>query len=259
MSFILDALKKSESERQRQAGPALFEVRIAPPRSRFPAWAIALVALLAINVVIVAWLLLRPAPAVTQAAAPAPPLPQPSTPKQPDTAGDLPLAVATPEPAPRRTRTPEPAAARRPDNVAQETAYRRRAVQPEAGPATPGAGLAAEPVLDEEEISLGELNPDDYEPAVEPGAPLPASQRSAPSVTTGLPSYQQVAASAGLNFPQLSLDLHVYADDPQNRFVLVNMQRLSEGDSLPQGVQVESITPDGVVMSYRGTRFLLTR
>ena len=27
MSFILDALKKSDSERQRQAGPALLEVR----------------------------------------------------------------------------------------------------------------------------------------------------------------------------------------------------------------------------------------
>ena len=29
MSFILDALKKSESDRQRQSAPALFEVKVA--------------------------------------------------------------------------------------------------------------------------------------------------------------------------------------------------------------------------------------
>jgi len=32
MSFILDALKKSETDRQRQATPALFEVKVAAPR-----------------------------------------------------------------------------------------------------------------------------------------------------------------------------------------------------------------------------------
>src|SRR4030088_2868936 len=59
MSFILDALKKSESDRQRQSGPALFEVKVAPPRSRFPVWAIAIVALLVVNMIIVGWMLLR--------------------------------------------------------------------------------------------------------------------------------------------------------------------------------------------------------
>ncbi len=34
MSFILDALKKSEAERQRQTGPTLLEVRVTQPRRR---------------------------------------------------------------------------------------------------------------------------------------------------------------------------------------------------------------------------------
>jgi len=59
MSFILDALKKSETDRQRQSGPALFEVKVAQPKAGFPIWAIAIVALLVINMVIVGWLLLR--------------------------------------------------------------------------------------------------------------------------------------------------------------------------------------------------------
>src|SRR3954464_9971006 len=66
MSFILDALKKSETDRQRQASPALFEVKVAAPRRKFPAWAIGLAALLAVNLAVLAWVLLR------QPAAPSP-------------------------------------------------------------------------------------------------------------------------------------------------------------------------------------------
>src|ERR1700730_18717801 len=59
MSFILDALKKSESDRQRQSGPALFEVKVAAPRTRLPLWAIAIAGLLAVNLAIVMWMLSR--------------------------------------------------------------------------------------------------------------------------------------------------------------------------------------------------------
>ena len=38
MSFILDALKKSEAERQRRAGPALLGMRLPNPRRHIPAW-----------------------------------------------------------------------------------------------------------------------------------------------------------------------------------------------------------------------------
>ena len=63
MSFILDALKKSENDRQRQSSPALFEVKVAAPRRNFPTWAIGLAVLLGINLLILVWFLLRsPAP-----------------------------------------------------------------------------------------------------------------------------------------------------------------------------------------------------
>src|SRR5487761_729483 len=59
MSFILDALKKSESDRQRQSGPSLFEVKVAPPRRSLPIWAVAIAVLLGINVIVISWMLLR--------------------------------------------------------------------------------------------------------------------------------------------------------------------------------------------------------
>lgn len=73
----------------------------------------------------------------------------------------------------------------------------------------------------------------------------------------GLPLYQQIVDSAGL--PSLHLDLHVFADRRRDRFVMINMHRLGEGDSLPDGVHVDTIRPDGVVLTYHGTRFLLPR
>ena len=59
MSFILDALKKSEAERQRQAGPALLEMRVVAPQRRLPLWALVVGVLLVVNVLLLAWFALR--------------------------------------------------------------------------------------------------------------------------------------------------------------------------------------------------------
>jgi general secretion pathway protein A len=78
MSFILDALKKSETDRQRQSMPALFEVKVAPPRRRFPLWAVGLAVLFGVNLLALLWVLLRPGspaaetPAIVSAPASAP-------------------------------------------------------------------------------------------------------------------------------------------------------------------------------------------
>src|SRR5262245_51481732 len=77
MSFILDALKKSETDRQRQASPALFEVKVATPRRKFPYWAVGLAVLLGVNLLALAWVLLRkPEAPAAAAAAPAIATPQ---------------------------------------------------------------------------------------------------------------------------------------------------------------------------------------
>jgi general secretion pathway protein B len=66
MSFILDALKKSEIERQRQTVPGLMETRLSPRRKRLPVWAVALCALLGVNLLVLTLVLWkRGAPAAT--------------------------------------------------------------------------------------------------------------------------------------------------------------------------------------------------
>jgi general secretion pathway protein B len=89
-----------------------------------------------------------------------------------------------------------------------------------------------------------------------PAASKPARPQLAPSdVAANLPDYSRV--SAGM--PPLRLDLHSYSEQPQQRYALINMHKVQEGDTLPEGPRVLHILPDGVVLSYQGTEFVLGR
>jgi general secretion pathway protein B len=277
MSFILDALKKSETDRQRQNGPALFEVRVAPPRNALPLWAVGLAVLLAVNLVIVAWVLLRRPATVEVAAAPpaaaqaAPPLqqmqmaPQQMAPQmvmQPTS----PPAQAYQGAQQGQAMTPMgntvPVSGTPPTAPVGQTAGM---TQPPSGGGVPGAPA---PAVDAQSMGGGaqsdegtgeKLNPDDYAPAADPGPIQGFGNHVARNTASGVPLYQDAIVAPGANIPDLRLDLHVFAAKPQDRFVMINMKKLHEGDSLPNGVHVESITPEGAVLSHDGAKFLLPR
>ncbi len=61
MSFILDALKKSETERQRQNAPGFADVPEATDPPRAPRWLWILGGLLAVNLIVLLGVMLRPA------------------------------------------------------------------------------------------------------------------------------------------------------------------------------------------------------
>jgi len=246
MSFILDALKKSESDRQRQSGPALFEVKVAAPRARFPLWAVAVAILLVVNLVIVAWMLLRhPAAHAESAAAPLPAPAPPATTLLPAPASAPPAAQSQPLSAPVAAVAAATPAAGTPAPAAAGTMPPALAAAGAVPPAaTPGA-------------SPEDTKAEDLAPAAEPPPPLTSHVRR--GTADGVPLYQDWAATPGTQVPQLRLDLHVYAAQPQERFVMINMHKLREGDALPEGPRVESITPEGAVLSYNGSRFLLPR
>jgi general secretion pathway protein B len=251
MSFILDALKKSENDRQRQSGPALFEVRVAPPRTRFTMWAIAVAVLLVINLAVIGWMTLhRSASPMTAAASPSLTPAPVGLPSGPTTAP----APASPAAV---TSTPAASVSAAPGSVANVT------------PATPGVGTPTltpsngppgnGPDLSNNPRPEGQVNPDDYEPAKDPGTQSAGQGHVTRSTESGLQSYEEMVANPATHVPELRLDLHVYAANPKERFVFINMRRLREGDSLPDGVRVDSITAEGAIMSFRGSRFVLQR
>ena len=71
MSFILDALKKSETDRQQQGSAEFASVPTSPATSSVPRWLWVLGILLAINLAVLIGLLFKPDTATTPAAAPA--------------------------------------------------------------------------------------------------------------------------------------------------------------------------------------------
>ena len=101
MSFILDALKKSEAERRRQTGPTLYEMRAAPRRTSLPTWVLVVLAALAVNLLVLGYLLLRKPPAPTAPIPAATPAPVAAAPTPPARAS-APEAVAPVEQGPFR-------------------------------------------------------------------------------------------------------------------------------------------------------------
>ncbi|HEY8506820.1 MAG TPA: general secretion pathway protein GspB [Steroidobacteraceae bacterium] len=257
MSFILDALKKSENDRQRNSGPALFEVKLAAPRQRVPVWTIVVAVLLVLNLGLVAWLATRkPNSQVAQATTPAA---QPAAPAPATAPAFVPAPATAPAPAPApvlqsaapATTAPAPATQTPPAQypaTVQQSFPQLAAVQPPQSSPAPATAPQSFPE---------EINPDDYAPAVPPEA-APARQPFVRRGTeSGLPTYEELESNG--RAPSLRMDLHVYSPNPADRFVMINMQRLREGEATSDGVQVDRITSDGAILSYRGERFVLHR
>ncbi|MEJ0085952.1 MAG: general secretion pathway protein GspB [Pseudomonadota bacterium] len=243
MSFILDALKKSETDRQRQSSPALFEVKVAQPRRRFPLWAVGLGVLLGVNVLVLVWVLLREPRA---AAAAAEPLAANNASANGAVTNSAPPGMVT---VPATVTIPT--TVNIPINSAPSITM--GAGNPEPGVVAPSSTppLAEEPQLSRHEPSVPpDYDSRDYAPAVSVTRANAAAAQRAGSI----PSRDEVLAQ-GVQLPDLRLDLHVYAVDPAQRFVFVNMRKLREGEMLPEGVRVDRITPTGAELSYRGTRF----
>ncbi len=75
----------------------------------------------------------------------------------------------------------------------------------------------------------------------------------------GLPEWGELPLDFRSQFELPHVDVYVYADEPQRRFVLMDMQKYREGDTLASGIVLEKIQPGYVQMNYQGTRFRLDR
>jgi general secretion pathway protein B len=225
MSFILDALKKSEIERQRQPVPGLMDTRSGPRRNRLPVWAIALGVLLGINLLVLTFVLTRKSAPTAQAPQQAVPASAPEAAAPPETHFS-PLDTAPPVYAPEiPVASGEAAAPLEPPTV-------RRA---SAGGAGIGAVRAAH-------------HPD----------PL-LSDGDSKADQEILPSINEISLTGAQALPELHLDVHVYGTKAADRFVYVNSRKYHEGARLQEGPTVEHIRRDGVVLSYQGLRFILPR
>jgi general secretion pathway protein B len=262
VSFILDALRKSEHERQRQTGPGLAEVPVAPAKSKSNVWATAAIVLLVVNLIAVGVLLLRRAQQHDAAATPA------ASASADATAPAAGPTLASP-PAQPPAVTQSEATAPAPRRPAADKPVHRNPLADEVGGADPTlrAAASAVPIGPPAVVKnsgtrrgsvvyapIAEADDEPYSPqAAEP--PVPAAPTNVAPARESLPGADELTARGSL--PALHLDLHVYAAQPQQRFIFVNSRKYREGETMAEGPQVEQITADGAVLSFRGNRFKL--
>ena len=257
MSFILDALRKSENARQRHGGPTLAEVPIARRKESRPWWIAVVAALLAVNVLVMLYVLTRgPEPTPAQVAVPPVSVPAPAAALQPSVAAPpapaaapvaaAPVVAAPAQPASIAVPVIPPATAVAAGRSLAEEAAATAVVQP-GDPDAPSRAIAAA------------ANVPDREPIVRsltPGTPEGTSQTAGEE---NLPTLNELTGERATELPAMHLDIHVYSTNPADRFVFINNRKYNEGATLQEGPVVERIRADGVVLNQRGFRFILPR
>ncbi|WP_137174983.1 general secretion pathway protein GspB [Massilia sp. HP4] len=228
MSYILEALKKAQAERQLGNAPTIHApppVYAAPERAQGANRRTLMIGLGlgALLVAAAALLWLRqggeqpvqlaaataPAPVATPAPNPAPVVAAPPTAAPAPVQREVAPVMAKPAPAPVKASQPRPAA-----------------------PAAP----AAEPVR---------ANPE----------PAPAPAPAAPAGDESLRSLQQLPEALRREIPPVTFGGYIYSPTPGESLLLVDKMLRREGEEVAPGLVLERLTPKAAVMNYRGTRY----
>lgn len=248
MSYLLEALRKSERERQETSPvpslqtPAVEWESADDGRSRSP-WLMVAVLAICLNTVLLALLVWRfgfaanaPAdsaaiehalPAGGTGAVAAAPLAPPAvivvqSPREPTAA----IVVRERETAP--TNQAEP-------NIQTEPSTPARAPSRPDISAAPAANVTA---------------PKDASgPAIEPAAP-----------DTGVAepvSIHALPLSLRQQLPMLTMNSHIYASNARDSFVMINGSAFAPGQTISTDLTLVAVVPEGALLDFRGQRFLL--
>jgi general secretion pathway protein B len=276
MSYILDALKRSQEERELGNVPTLssrFAQQEPLRRGQNVPWALSALLLATVAVAVALYALLRgdgggdlpPAPPVATAPAVQPPptvVPPPSAPVQPS--------------APPAARKPPSNAPASPQSaVSQPSAAAQPRVRSVVRPLAQGLETVAPPVpadLQKEvdafrQRVMGEQEPAPTEATEESAQHEDAAEASPAAAQSpgeqereeAIPRFRALPSGVQSQIPPHRISVHVYVAEPARRFVILDSQRMAEGDRNDSGLRLEEIRPDGVVLSYGTHRFFEER
>lgn len=65
----------------------------------------------------------------------------------------------------------------------------------------------------------------------------------------------ELPLSVQQEMPKMSISALAYSSQPKDRLVSINDHVLREGMAVAPGLTLEQITPDGMILSYKGYRF----
>jgi len=247
MSFILDALRKSDQTRQTTVLPAapsgtlgsstmsIDSSFIAPEMQTSFRWQWPVVIVLLVS--LLGWWQLgslngspkqnpaTPLPTQSQVIASTPSVIQPSITRA-TSAPPTPASAST-KPTPRIKQLDGSSATPSAPSTPQHTTTAPHAASPRS-PSTPHSSHPSHP-------STHEL-------------PLPSTS----NVTE---TENELPPNLLAELPKISVAAHSYSQKPKASFIFANDRMLHEGESLSPGLRLERITSDGMILDYKGYRF----
>jgi general secretion pathway protein B len=249
MSYILDALKKSEKERKRGMVPDILttqDAMVQEPKKRL-LWPHLLVVALLLNAGVLVWWLSPWQSKKTNAVAQSTAVQQRESKsfKSDREISDARLSVAVDE----ENFSPEPeATVANPENPVN-VVYQNKPLQAKA--------------YTERKAQSKPITTHKISPSIPKQPPLTArfSDKPQSSINTGTAPEQKVfnlkdlPLSIQQSLPSFNISVSVYSDESDSRMIKINGQRLQEGQYLSAGLKLEEITRDGAIFSYQNYRF----
>ena len=222
MSYILEALKKSEQERQIGHVPDISVVQEKPPHlaSHWPRWVAGALLVNALILGLIAW---------------------------------RPWGV-------RAVAEREQAVVSVPATAAPRSGMTDETVMPQIADADSPVALFREtaPVTLPEPVT--QMPPPAPAPtSASTQAVAPLTDEPADSLSSDAPRWDDLPANVRSGLPAPRIDVHVFAREPDRRFVLINLRKHKEGDVLDDGATIDAILADGIVLSYQGQRYRVGR
>ena len=226
MSYILEALKKSQAERQLGELPSIHAPQVqlhdgaaSASARRTPVW----LALGGVTVAVAAALLLWQ-PWQADAAAPAAAAVVPAVLAQ---AVPAPLPVA----APPAAVAPAPVAASVPPAATAAPVHHAR---PVAEPKQEAPGQAVSPPV---------------------AAPAPAAPAPAPAAEESVPGMRDLPEPIQRQIPPVAIGGYIYSKNPADRLLLIDKVLRHEGEELAPGLVLEKLQPKAAIFSFKGYRY----
>ena len=272
MSYILDALRKSDQQRQLGAAPKLHMGQMAAAEPKQPAHMYygLLAAVLLCAGIAIGWL--RP-----WQAAPSPPPANVAAAKLPEAnvaqlapvrtevapapvPGQLPEAAPLVPVAPAPAAAPVPTPAPAPVRVAAPANVKAPAAVPAPAPAVaiPGSAPASAPAKAQSPVSAkAETSAKPPDAAVPARAPTnePPPAPAAPAPVQNVIWLAELPLALQQELPPMTISVHAYSARPSDRMVGINNRMLREGEYVAPGLKLEQVTPEGMVLGYKGYSF----
>lgn len=283
MSYILNALRKSEQERQAKQPETITDQVLMPPAPKSRKTAVLIGGLLAVNLLVLPvliWYLNKADDAPAKPQTRTLPLQQKAV-QKPRTVDVKPVDAEI---------VSEPGAVKEPIEAATPA-------QVAVSSSRPGAGTPSLEELAAEGKAAKHGRPQKSENGAQSVSPSPAvSQQSAPKKESPARRVHGVVAAKSLNdtesevdrtavarketapaepqeiplfkdlpynfrnsAPNMTVNVFMYTTNPEDRFVVMNMTKYKAGQTTKDAVEIKEIRADGIVASFGGRVFRIER